>query len=906
MGRNVKRLFADFQPKHYILDLNPDREKKKFSGMVIISGHKTGRPSQRLIFHQSGLKISTVSVTKHDKKGDHEIVIDRINHHASYDEVRLHSKEMLYPGNYTVRLEFSGKITQQMNGIYPCFFEENGARKELIATQFESHHAREVFPSIDEPEAKATFDLILTTPSGETVLANTPIKSQEVISQTVHVDGAQGAGEKRSETYTKYDERASEPATQRSATSGSRVSSSARKQAAAMQWMRTEFETTPRMSTYLLAFAYGELGYKEAKTKSGVSVRAYATAVNVSFTEFALDVAVKVLDFYDEYFAIPYPLPKADMIALPDFASGAMENWGLITYREQTMLVDPANSTLATKQYVAMVVAHELAHQWFGNLVTMRWWTDLWLNEGFASWVEYLAVDHLFPEWEMWTQFVVDEQQRAFKLDALEHTHPIEVPVRHPDEIRTIFDTISYSKGASVIHMLNDYLGPSIFRDGLRHYLKQHSYGNTDTADLWVALEEISGKPVASFMRAWTSLAGFPLVNVVVDETNLEMTQERFYVNPETKNKASTVWPVALLAENKMIPELLDEHTKKIYVPDTSELKLNRGQSGFYRVVYNATHLHRLGELIKKGHLTPLDRLGILSDLFEAAKAGKVDTIDVLDFLRVFSDEDNNAVWDVIAGGVVGVRSVMDSEDLRELMKPFIRKLVARQLERLGWEVKKGESHFDQLLRPTIIGLAASADNSAVIAEIHKQFKSMKKPEDIAPDLRGVIYNTSARLGGKAEYDKLFAIHESTSLSEERTTIAGALTSFKQPELAKRSLDLIKSPSVRLQDVSYWVAYSFMNRFSRDATWEWMKSEWKWLGENLGTDLSFYRFPMYAAMAFSNREFLKEFEKFFVPKKEPSFERSINQGIEMLTWQSAWRERALKEVMNFFQTKANQ
>lgn len=851
-SRNVKRLFADFKPKHYILDIIPDREKKKFTGMVIISGQKTGRPSQRLSFHQSGLKITGAHVVRHDKKGDQEMKIDRINTHDAYDEVRLHSNEMLYPGSYTVRLEFNGKITKPMNGMYPCFFEEDGVQKQLIATQFESHHAREVFPCIDEPEAKATFDLILTTPAGETVLANTPIKAQTT---------------KANLTIT-------------------------------------EFVTTPHMSTYLLAFAYGEMGYKEASTKSGVTVRTYATKANVAFTEFALETAVKCLEFYDEYFAIPYPLPKLDMIALPDFASGAMENWGLVTYREQTMLVDPANSTLSNKQYVAMVVAHELAHQWFGNLVTMRWWTDLWLNEGFASWIEYLAVDHLFPEWEMWTQFAVDEQQRAFKLDALEHTHPIEVPVRHPDEIRTIFDTISYSKGASVIHMLHEYLSPELFRDGLRHYLKRHSYDNTDTSDLWLALEEISDKPVSNFMAAWTGHAGFPLVSAVVDDRQVALEQERFYLNPETKFKTSTKWPIALLANNEKVPELFENHKQEIKVGDTEEIKLNRGQSGFYRVVYNASHLNRLGELIKKGHLKPLDRLGVLSDLFEAAKAGYADTVDALSFLEVFSEEDNSAVWDVIVSGILSVRATMDDEELRELMKPFIRGLVAKQLDRLGWTPKKDESHFDQLLRPTIIGLASGADHPEVLAEALRQFKDMKKPEDIEPDLRSVIYHTAVRHGDKKTFDRLFAIHEASNLSEERTTIAAALTNFEQPELVARSLKLIKSDSVRLQDVSYWIAYSFMNRFARDATWLWMTSNWEWLSDNLGTDLSFYRFPMYGAMAFSNREFLKKFETFFLPRKAPSFERSINQGIEVLTWQSAWRERDLRKVKHFFESKA--
>lgn len=848
MGKDVKRLYYDFQPQHYHVDLKPDREAKTFSGQVTISGQKVSRPSKRFTFHQKDLKISTARIVKHDKKGQEEIPVARINHHQTRNEVRLHTDRLLYPGQYTVELTFDGVITRPMNGMYPCFFQYNDREHQLIATQFESHHAREVFPCIDEPEAKATFDLTLTTPAEETVLANTPVKQQ-----TTH-----------------------------------------------QELKTTTFETTPKMSTYLLAFVYGDLGYKEAKTKSGVTVRTYATPANVPFTEFALEAAVRCLDFYNDYFGIAYPLPKADLIALPDFAAGAMENWGCITFREQALLVDPANTTLANKQWVAMVVAHEFAHQWFGNLVTMRWWTDLWLNEGFASWIEFLAVDHMFPEWQMWTQFAVDEQHRAFKLDALEHTHPIEVPVHHPDEIRTIFDTISYSKGASAIHMLHEYLGPTLFRDGLRHYLSRHAYGNTDTVDLWQALEEISGKPVKQFMHAWTSQPGFPLVRATVEEDTLHLAQERFYLNPETKHKTETLWPIPLLAGASTLPELLSDQQGTYQLREPHELKLNQGQSGFYRTTYNPSHLKRLGERIKKGHLEPLDRLGILSDVFEAAKAGKADTVDAFHFLEVFADEDNNAVWDVIAGAITSTRAIMHDEALRDLMKPFVRTLVAKQLKRLGWEAKRDESHFDKLLRPTILGLAAGADEPEVVKECLRRFKAMKKPTDIHPDLRSIIYNTAVRHGDATTFDRLFQLHEASSLSEERTTIAAALTSFKQPELVKRALDLVDSPSVRLQDVSYWVAYSFMNRFGHAATWDWLTTHWRWLEKNLGNDMSFSRLPLYAANAQSNRAFLQQFEAFFLPLKSPVLERSINQGIEVITWQSAWKDRDLKELKNFF------
>jgi aminopeptidase N len=869
MGKSVTRLYQLFQPKHYILDINPNRDEEVFNGSVIVNGQKVGKPTQRLTLHQVGLNVTSAHIIKHDKKGDTEITVDRINHHKSQEEVRLHTSQMLYPGSYTVRLEFKGKITRPMNGLYPCYFEHDGKQKQLLATQFESHHAREVFPCIDEPEAKATFDLTLHTVPGETVIANTPVKSQKE---------EKGA-------------------------------------------LITTFETTPHMSTYLLAFVTGEMKHLESKTKHGTIVRTYATPDKVELTQFALDCAVKTLEFYEEYFAIPYPLEKCDMIALPDFASGAMENWGCITYREHALLVDEDNTTLSTKQWVAMVVAHELAHQWFGNLVTMRWWTDLWLNEGFASWIEYLAVDHLFPEWNMWTQFIVDEQQQALKLDALENTHPVEVPVNHPDEIRSIFDAISYSKGASVIHMLNDYLGAEVFRDGLRHYLNRHKYGNTDTVDLWQALEEISGKQVKQFMQVWTSKSGYPVLHADVQDKHVSLRQERFFINPGHDKLDETSWPIPLLASEETALDQFVDETAEFNLPDSHTLKLNNGQSGFYRTTYNTTHLKYLGELIRRGRLSPIDRLGVLADTFETAKAGESSTVDALQFLENFTAETDYTTWDVIASSLGGIRSVMDSDELRELMKPYTRNLVKDELKRLGWDRKKDDSHFDLLLRPITLGMAAAADEPWVIEKINTLFKAAHDAEDIAPDLRepinnkqlkrgididpdlrGVVFGNVARRGGKKEFDRLVTMHNESTLSDERLTLSAAITGFKQPELIEKTLGMINSADVRLQDVGYWIAYSFLNRHAKAQTWEWVKKNWEWLHANLGSDLSFYRMPVYVARAYSDRKFIKEYKAFFEPKLSPALERSYKQGLEMLEWQSAWKDRDYEQILAFFKS----
>ncbi len=845
MKQTVTRLFESFKPEEYKLELTLDPNEKKFSGFVTIRGRKTGRPSQRLTFHAKDLKITKAVLHKVAKKSSNtdgtEIKIDRINNHKSYNEVRLHAAEMLYPGEYHIVLEFNGIITDPMNGLYPCYFTHDGKKKQLLATQFESHHAREVFPCIDEPEAKAVFDLALNTPAGQTVISNTPARWSETKKGIV----------------------------------------------------TTLFEPTPTMSTYLLAFVVGDIGFKESKTANGTLVRAYATPDNVQYLDFSVDVAVKCLEFYEDYFGIPFPLPKCDFIALPDFASAAMENWGLITFREQCLIVDPKNTSLPIKQFTAEVIAHELAHMWFGNLVTMRWWTDLWLNEGFATWVSYFATDKLFPEWDMWTQFIVDEQQSAMKLDALDNTHPIEVAISHPDEIRSIFDAISYNKGASVIHMLHDYLGADDFKDGLRHYLKKHAYGNTDTVDLWAALEEKSGKPVKKFMHAWTSQPGFPIISYNHAGDKAELKQERFYLQKPAK-PSQLHWPIPVLGEDKT-PESFSN--AEISYNTAYPAKINHGQSGFYRTVYDPASIAEFASIII--NFSPLDRLGLLADSFEAAKAGYTPLNSALQLLASYTNEDNAAVWDIIAANIGEIRRVMDDETVREKIKPFVIRLASRQFERLGWEEKETDSHFDKLLRPTVIGLNAGADEELTVKGCLSRFDKMKKPEDLPADLRGIIYTTAARNGDSKTFDKLLLLHNKSMSSEERTTLAAALTAFKQPELIKKALALITTDTVRRQDAMYWLAYSFGNHHAKQLAWDWLKEHWDWLEKELGSDLSFYRTPIYAGRSFSNPEFLKNFNDFFEDKKTPALDRSIKQGAEMLEWQIDWKQRELDNVIEF-------
>ena len=660
-----------------------------------------------------------------------------------------------------------------------------------------------------------------------------------------------------------------------------------------------KFNQTPRMSSYLLAFVVGDFKYLEAKTKNNVTVRTYATINNVKNTKFALDCAVKTLEFYDEYFNIPYPLSKCDLVALPDFASLAMENWGLITFREQGLVVDE-HTSLDFKVLVSSVVAHELTHQWFGNLVTMKWWNDLWLNESFASWMSYLAVDHLFPEWKVWSRFIVEDQALGLNQDSLENTHPIEVKIGSPDEIRTVFDAISYDKGASVITMLHDYLGPDVFRDGIRLYLSKNTYSNTDTSDLWSALEEVSSKPVSQFMNKWTTTPGYPLIRFRVGESSARIEQNRFFLNPKANINNST-WPIPLFSDiqfGKNDP-LKHRSLNLLLRSQPTSLLINKGRRGFYRVIYDdQTMADILGEEFLSS-VDEIDRYALISDAFEASKAGYMSASSALYMLESFFNETNVIVWEAIAASLGAIRLVMNDDDVREKAKPFIRALVDSQLKRLGMQAKSSDNHFDKLLRPIILGMAASADEPSVIKHIDRLFNGPKR-SSIDPDLRGVVYTSIARHGDEKEFKELVRMHNSTDSSEEKMKLIAAITNFKQPELIDKALKLIKTDDVRSQDVGYWIAYSFLNHYGRDQAWKWFKDNWDFITKALGEDLSFYRMPMYVARSYSSIEFLKEFNDFFKDKMDPAFDRPIKQAIETITWQSEWKKRDLDKIKNFF------
>jgi aminopeptidase N len=847
MAKSVARLFEQFQPSNYGLALYPNRKTMTFSGSVTVAGKKTGRPSQRLTFHQKDLKITAASIIKHDKKGLRDIPITRINTQESLNEVRLHTEELLYPGEYVVSMEFEGVISKPMNGIYPCFFKHDGQDKVLVATQFESHHAREAFPCIDEPEAKATFDLTLMTPVGETVIANTPIKVQQT------------------------------------------------KEALLV----TSFETTPRMSTYLLAFAYGEFEYLEAITKGGVKVRTYATPDNVNLTAHSLSVATRVLDFFSDYFGIPYPLPKLDMIALPDFSAGAMENWGMVTYREIAMLYNDAQGSIENKQYVATVVAHELSHQWFGNLVTMKWWNDLWLNESFATMMEYRGVDALYPEWQIWEQFVSTEIASAKRRDSLVDVQAIQTEVHHPDEISSLFDpSIVYAKGGSVLYMLMNYLGEDVFRDGLKHYFEKHKYTNTVADDLWEALGAASKKDVKSFMHDWLTRPGYPLVSVdwQPGSETIGLTQERFLSDPTSDGGATKPWQLPLASSHDLSDALLSslQQTTTVLELNDQPILFNHDGHSYYIARYlNKQHRKLLIDSLQASHVSPIDRLLLLDNYIMLQRGGQSNITDLLDLLSAYADEDNETVWGAIAMTIAEARRLIEGDEAAEAkLNAMVEHLVVPAVKKLSWDDAKDDTAQVLRMRGLVYSLAAGAKVQTVLDEGLVYFHHFKKGSDLSASTRTVIYFIGARYGDKTDFERLVTMYRESQNAEEKDDVAGALTSVKVPERYQALLAELDSDMIRRQDVMHWFVWLLRNRFARADAWQWMVSHWEWILQEFSSDKSFGYYARYAGSIFSRKTELDQFLDFFNDKRDIiAMTREIKLGEQEIRSRIAWRER---------------
>ena len=809
----VPRLLDTFTPNHYNLTLDLTRaEEKEFSGTVIISGNST---SESILLHSKGLTIQSATID--NQPADVSF--------GEFDELRL-SQPNLENGNHTIHIIFSGTITDAMHGLYPCYFTHDGVKKQLFATQFESHHAREVFPCVDEPAAKAEYDLTLVTRTGITVLGNMPVKLQAE------------NGDSRT----------------------------------------TTFEKTPRMSSYLLAFVIGELHKKSARTKSGVEVNVWATpAQNENTLDFALDIATRSIDFYDEYFGVKYPLPKSDHVALPDFSSGAMENWGLITYRESCLLADPELTPESSRRFIATVIAHELSHQWFGNLVTMNWWNDLWLNESFANMMEYVAIDALQPDWHMWEDFATNEVTAALRRDSLDGVQSVQADVNHPDEISTLFDpAIVYAKGGRLLVMVRKLIGEEAFRAGLKSYFEKFAYKNTVGNDLWQELESASGQPIVNLMNAWISQPGLPVVSVSNSHDAAILSQERFFIGEHQPSDA--LWPIPLFANQPLDVKILDQ--KETTVSIEKPLQLNRGLSAHFVTKYDESTREYLLKNITE--LPTLDKICILQDATILARAGFENSASLLPLALSLKTETNEKVFGMAAGALTELRKFVDDNDTaRDSLKKISGEFARATFEELGWDEKYGESDDDRERRTTALSLMMYSEDKEVLNEAKTRFDN-NKLEDLPTELRALIISANVRHFETPKIiENLFAAYKNTPSNDLQNDIAIGLTSTKNPETAEKILANIKDSNIiRPQDASRWFVYLIRTRESRQIAWNWLKENWAWVEGTFGEDKSYDDFIRYAATALLTPNELDDFRQFFEPMENiPALTRTIKLGI---------------------------
>ena len=807
--QTVSRLIEQFTPTHYNLSLTLEREQRTFSGIVTIEGTSTGND---IMLHAKGLSIAAVTVD-----GRRATYIEEEN-----DQLRISGE--FNTGEHIVTVTFSGTISDPMHGLYPCYFEHDGIQKELLATQFESHHAREVFPCVDEPEAKSTFDVTLTTEAGVTVLGNMPVKRQNE-------------------------------------ENGKLV---------------TSFETTPRMSSYLLAWVVGDLHKKTASTKDGVEVNVWATpAQPAAGLDFALETAVKTIEFFEDYFDTPYPLPKSDHVALPDFSSGAMENWGLITYREVALLADPATTGISTKRYVAKVVAHELSHQWFGNLVTMKWWNNLWLNESFANMMEYVAVDALYPEWDIWLEFSAQESIMALRRDAIDGVQSVQVEVNHPDEINSLFDgAIVYAKGGRLLRMLQHYIGQEAFQAGLKSYFAKYAYKNTEGDDLWHELGTASGKDIISLMNAWISQPGYPVVTVKEDG----LSQEQFFIGPH--EPSTCLWPIPLNGTSDDLPALLEIASIDASVSPLE--RLNIGDTAHFITQYAPVFIDSILAKLRNNELTPVDRLQFLHEQTLLVRGGYKPSAELLPLLAAYKDETNDDVWDIISLALGELKKfVEDDEASEKALRTLAGRLAEQQFERLGWETKANEPETDTKLRSTIIGMMAYSERDDIIQKARQLYDSSEL-QNLDPELRPLILSVVVRHFDDARItEPLLETYKTTQNSELQNDICAGLTSTKNTAFISQLLDAMKnSKIIRSQDVFRWFVYLIRNRYGRDLAWQWVQDNWEWVEQTFGGDKSYDDFPRYAASGLMNRRQLEEYKSFFTPKMSiPALSRVIALGI---------------------------
>ncbi len=850
---------ANVKPSKYSMTLRPDLETFAFVGEQTVD-IDIAVPTARIKLNAAELEITDV-VLRHNGSS---IPVHSLSLNEDTETVTLDFGQTLAQGPAQLYMKFTGILNDRLVGFYRSEYQDTeGQTKYLATTQFEATDARRAFPCWDEPAQKAVFDVTLVFNDILQAVSNTPIVEESI-------------------------------------------------PAPGMKSVR--FAETPIMSTYLLAFVVGDLVSVEAPAAGGTKVGVWTTRGKENQAGFALDTSVKLLGYFNEYFGIPYPLPKLDHIAIPDFAAGAMENWGCVTYRETALLVDPENSSAGTRQRVAEVVAHEMAHMWFGDLVTMEWWDDLWLNESFASWMGTKAVDWLFPDWEMWTQFVNMDTNRALSLDGLKNSHPIEQEVKNPAEVSQLFDAISYSKGGSVLRMLENFLTPDIFQKGLYRYLKANEYGNARTQDLWSALEEESGMPVTSIMDSWVKQTGYPVLQIEADRrpdgVMVSLSQERFVydhlLGEEEPNPEVWQVPVSVSAPGATSASTVMDNKEAVItvpVPNPSEdwYKVNAGQTGFFRVNYTSEDWQRLAPAVSGRELPATDRLGIQNDAYALSRAGLLPVTQFLELAGSYSGETDASVWSDLASNLRDIEQLISGEPVHPAYQRFGRELFGPAARRAGWTPRPQDGHLDSLLRSTTLGQAGSYGDEDTLAQASDLFRQYLENSDaVHPDLRGIVFSLAAQAGDRTTFNHLWDLETRASLQEEKIRLLLAMSRFQDVALLNETLESSLTSRVRSQDTITVVASVAANPKGRETAWEFVKSNWAEFDRRYGGGGFGLMRLVSIVNSFTTEGQMADVENFFTENPAPAAERTIRQALERMRLNIRWLEQNRPALNSWF------
>ncbi len=826
-------LGTNVTPSHYTLKFTPNLKTFKFHCEESIEAH-VKKKTTKIKLNASNLKVRSAFLnSKGARLKAKSIKLDQKN-----EELAL-SFQKAFAGKVTIEITFDGENKDSLSGFYRSTYKKNGKEQVMLTSQFEAADARAAFPCFDEPEFKAIFDVSFVIPKELSAISNTEIKSEKSVSKT-HKE--------------------------------------------------VRFKTTPRMSTYLLYLSVGR--FTSAQSKLGrIEVRVVSVTAKKEELYLALDYAKKFTDFYQKYFKIKYPLNKLDLIAVQDFAAGAMENWGAMTFREAALLGTEKQTPIATKQRIAEIIAHEIAHQWFGDLVTMKWWNDLWLNESFATFMSYKAMDSVFPEWEMMKQYFDETIATAFAADQYKSTHPISVPVKNPAEINEIFDEISYEKGGSVLYMIEDYVGKEVFREGLTRYLKKHAYSNATKYDLWGAINAAAKKSrrktnVVSFATSWINKPGYPVVSAQKIGDKVVINQKRFFVlDDEDKN----VWPIFvhyLLSDNSEQKfMLLNKRESAIDIGNAQWIKINSSQPGLYRVVYNGNLMSGLGNAIKNKRLSGVDSWGIENDLFAYARSGRITVDKYLDFIEEYCSDADYPLNFSISGHLGWLSAMSYAEKWSGDIDKVSMKFHSNVIEKIGWERQENESSITTMLRSVAISRLGFLGDKTAVSKMQAMFDDIfKGKSNIDPNLRGSAFQVSAWNGNVDTYNKLVKLYKAEEKPDEKRRILAALPSFQDVKLIEDSLKFSISKDVRSQDTFAIVGLAASNPKGTASALKWTKQNWRLLKSryDAGTHMLGRFVDNFSAL--KSIEGKNDFKKFFGNKDNMrgDIKRALVQALERI------------------------